>query len=259
MNPFAAAFLAEAAAFTLAATRVAGFTLATPFPGRNVPVHAKVGLVLALAWVARGAAVDVPTFGLDLALVPHVATELGLGLAIGFTVRVTFSAAEVFGDAIAQATGMTLGQAYDASLGSEDLVVGRLATTLAMLLFLALGAHRVVLGYLVDSFRALPVGAAVGVHLAAPVLVDLVGEAIGAGVRLALPVTAVGLGVQTALALVARASPSLQMFSVGLAVSVAAGMLALLASLEDTSRALAAELARLGPRLEAVLAAIAPR
>ncbi|MBX3206257.1 MAG: flagellar biosynthetic protein FliR [Labilithrix sp.] len=259
MIPLPAFALAEAAAFVLAATRVAGFVVTSPFPGRNVPSRAKVGLVLMLAWIARAVQPAAPDLGLDLALFGLVPGELGIGIVMGFTVRVTFSAAEMLGSSFAQGTGLTFGQVYDPTLGGEDSVPSRLVTLFSMLLFLGLGAHRIALAYALESFRALPIGHAVDIGAAAPSIVDFVAQAMDAGVRLSIPVMAIALAVQIALALVARASPSLQVFSVGMGVTVAAGLLAILGTIDDAAAGLAGELEREGARIEQVVSDVAAK
>src|SRR5262249_45753505 len=126
----------------------------------------------------------------------------------------------------------------------------------AMLLFFAAGAHRVALGYVLASFTAIPLGQSIDVAAATPSLVGFVSDAMSAGVRLSLPVTAVALAVQVTLALVARASPSLQIFSIGMGISVAAGLFAILGSMDDVTAGLGAELERDGPRIEQVVHAV---
>lgn len=257
MTALPAFALAEIAAFVLAATRIAGFVVTAPFPGRHVPNKAKIALVLMLAWIARATQPATPNLGLDLALLGIVPGELGIGIVMGFTVRVTFSAAEMLGSSFAQGTGLTFAQVYDPALGSEDAVPARIVTLFSMLLFLAVGAHRVALAYALESFRAVPLGHAVQIGAAAPSLVDFLSQAMDAGVRLSLPVMAVALAVQISLALVSRASPSLQVFSIGMGVTVAAGLLAILGSIDDAAAGLAGELEREGARIERVVGDVA--
>ena len=59
--------------------------------------------------------------------------------------------------------------------------------------------------------------------------------------------------VQAALALVSRASPQLQVFSIGMGISVAAAFLTVLGTLNDTAAGLGAEMERDAPRIEEVL------
>lgn len=250
-----AAWMAELATLALATSRLSGMVLTSPFPGNHVPSRVKVGLVLVLGWVAVGT-LPAADLTLDLRLAGLAVAELVLGLLVGVTFRITFSAAEVMGSSFSQSLGLTSAQVFDPMLGSDDGVPGRIATMLAMLIVFALGAHRVAIAYVLESFHALPIGGAFVVTQAVPLLVDYTGAAIASGVRLALPVAAIALAVQITLALVARASPSLQIFSVGLALSVGAGLLAMLASLDDLGAGVAAELVQLGPRLEHVLEAV---
>ena len=255
MNAFV---LAEAAAFVLAVARIAGFIIVSPFPGKNVPQKAKIGLILLLAFLARASHPASASLALDLRLLALVPAELMLGIVIGFTVRVTFSAAEILGASFAQSIGMTMGAVYDPTLGTEDPIAARVMTLFAMLLFLALGAHRVALGYVLESFRAIPIGQTVDLSGSAFTFVGFIDQAMEAGVRLSMPVMAVGLCIQVALALVARASPSLQIFSIGMGVTVAAGILAILGSMEDTRAGLAAEISKTGARIEQVLTTSPP-
>ena len=253
-----AAWLAELATVALATSRLSGMVVTAPFPGNHVPARVKVGLVLVLAWVAVGT-MPAANLALDLRLAGLAAGELALGLIIGITFRMTFSCAEIMGQSFSQSLGLTSGHVFDPMLESDDGVPGRIATILAMLLVFALGTHRVALAYVFESFHALPVGQAFAVTQAVPLLVEYSGAAIAAGVRLGLPVAGVALAVQVTLALVARASPSLQIFSVGLALSIVAGLLAILASIDDVTAGIAVELVQLGPRLEHVLEAMRPR
>jgi len=250
--------MAEAAALALAVARLAGFVLVTPFPGRNVPTQIKIGLILLLAWVVRAGQPYIPTLHLDYALFGYVPCELGIGLIIGFTVRITYSSAEILGASFAQATGLTMAQTYDPSMGTEDPVPARVMTLLAMLLFLAMGAHRVALSYLLESFRVVPIGSVADVSAAAPTFVNYLSQSMEAGVRLALPVIGVSLVVQAALALVSRASPSLQVFSIGMGITVAAAFLTVLGTLHDTASGLAADMDQQGSRIEEVLTSTVP-
>lgn len=245
--------IAEAAALLLAVTRIAGFVLVAPFPPKNAAAQTKIGLILLLAWVARAGQPYVPSLHLDFALMGLAPSELGIGLLIGFTVRITYSSAEILGSSFAQATGLTMGSVYDPAMGTDDPVPARVITLFAMLLFLAVGAHRVAIGYLLESFHAIPLGQTADISAAAPSFVDYITQAVDAGVRLSLPIMGVALVVQLALALVSRASPQLQIFSVGMGITVAAAVLTLMGSLNDMAAGLGAQMQNDAPRIEKVL------
>jgi flagellar biosynthesis protein FliR len=64
------------------------------------------------------------------------------------------------------------------------------------------------------------------------------------------------LVVQLALAMIARAAPALQIFSVGFSVVLASGFVALVASLRDFGAGLVAYDSTLSARLDELLAAL---
>jgi len=257
MGPY---LLSEAAALALAVARVSGFVTVSPFPGKNVPAQSKIGLILLFAFLARAAnPLTAVNLTLDFNLLAIAPTELGIGILIGFIVRLTFTSAEILASSFAQATGLTMGAVYDPALGTEDPIPARLVSMFGMLLFVAVGAHRVAIAYTLESFRALPIGTAVSISAAAPSVVDFLAQVTEVGVRIALPVMAVALVVHVALALIARASPSLQIFSVGMGVTVAAGLLVIMGSMNDAGVGLAADFEREGARIDQILLDSAPK
>jgi flagellar biosynthetic protein FliR len=248
-------FIASAIAYALVATRMAAFVVTSPFPGPAAPAQVKIGLVLLLALAAAPVvgASSVPPF--DLRLVPAALAEITVGAAIGFVFRVGTSAADVLGASIAHAMGLSLASSYDPALGTTSDPMARLVTTAAMLAALAVGAHRIVIGAVVASLQAFPIGTAPDLGAVAPALLDWVARAVDCGVGLALPAITVSMAVQLALAMVARAAPSLQVFSVGLSLTLVSGLLVVLtgsgamlagiaALLEEAGLVLATALAR---------------
>ena len=249
------AWLAELATVGLATSRISGMIVTAPFPGQGVPSQVKVGMVFILGYLAA-TTMPAANLSLDLKLAGLAVVEVALGIVIGITFRITFSCAEMVGSSVAQSLGLTQAHTYDPMLESDDPVPGRIMTMLGMILVFGLGTHRICIAYLLESFHALPIGQGFAITHAVPLFIDYVGAALAAGVRLGLPVAGVALAVHITLALIARASPSLQIFSVGTALSVVAGLLALMASFDDIASGIASELSQITPRLEHVLQAV---
>ena len=250
--------LSQAALWALATCRLGGFVLTSPFPGENVPTSQRVGLVVVLAWAAS---VNAPTAhlpaGIGAALLGSAAFEVAIGVLLGVTFRFVYAAAEVLGQSLAQGTGLSSPGVFNPTLGTSDTPIGRMVTLLAMLLALAMGAHRVALGAVLSSFHALPLGAGADLGAAAGPLVNLAANTIAVGVRLSLPVTAVALVVQLALAMIARAAPSLQIFNVGLGITLGAGAAVLLTVLPDLGLGLGDHFDSLRAWMDQVLSAVA--
>src|SRR5690606_32134749 len=127
---------------------------------------------------------------------------------------------------------------FDPMTGQSDSVLTRLFRSLALLLGLAAGVHRYIIGGLLLSFQRVPVGSALRPDLSAPYLLRLTADVLEIGVRLALPVIAVLLMIQVALAFVSRAAPAMQVFSIGFVVLFLAGGLVLAMAMPDIGQEL---------------------
>jgi flagellar biosynthetic protein FliR len=238
----------------LVAVRVSGFVVVSPFPGANVPRSQKVGLVLAISWIVASSTPG-PRFLLEpnLALIGAAWTELGIGILIGFVLRIMVSAAEVAGEVMSHATGLGSPSLFDPTLGGEQTPLSQGFTFLATLLLLTSGAHRVALAYLMGSFRSLPVGSDAHPEASAIELANLAGHSMAVGLQIALPVLAICLLIQAGLGLVARVAPSLQVFNVGFAILIGAGLFVLASSARDMGSWFLEHMTSLGDNLDRIL------
>ncbi|MCA9622518.1 MAG: flagellar biosynthetic protein FliR, partial [Myxococcales bacterium] len=161
---------------------------------------------------------------LDAAMLLAAGLEVLLGAMVGFCFRLFLAAADYLAVMVAQVSWLSVPTSMSVDGGGQSQALAQVAALLALLLALGVGAHRIVLAYLLASFDALPVGSPLALAAGTPVLLDLGGRALDVGLRLAVPVFAISLGVQAGLAMVARIAPSLQIFNVGFAVLVATGV-----------------------------------
>ena len=214
---------ASLAGWLFAFARLAGWAAFDPLTGR-------LPLLLRLFIAAVLAAVMVPGLAISGIAPFTVAGVLALGIealwgvALALCVRLIFAAVE----AIVVWTGhtatgglltLTAEQAEPA-----DAAWRALAGWLAAMAFLGASGHLLVIDALRDSFTVMPVA----FLPAAPDLRQLAEAGswlFATGVQLALPLLALALLIQLALGIVARTTPGLDMFSVGLGVA-ALGLMA---------------------------------
>lgn len=246
--------LTMAITFALVATRMAAFVFVSPFPGAGVPSTARIGLALMLALAATPMALGGHTPAIGLPLMVAGFGEALAGAAIGFVFKVGMSAADVLGSSLANAMGLTFAASYDPSQSTNSDALTRLVTSAAMVVTFALGAHRIVIGAAIGSFRVVPVGGMLDLSVFTPGILKWVAQSMECGLGLALPAMTVAFIVQIALGLVARAAPALQVFSVGLSVTLGSGLIVILAGAVDDLNGLAAHAMSVGRVLERLLA-----
>jgi flagellar biosynthetic protein FliR len=156
-----------------------------------------------------------------------VAGEVLAGLALGFAVQIGFSAATVGGETIGNAMGLGFAAMIDPASGQHSPMIGQFLTILATFLFLAMGGHLALAATIVESYRALPPGAAWLSANAVHSIVLFGGTLFAAGLSIALPVGFAIILVQLVMAMLARSAPQLNIFSVGLPAAVLAGIVLL--------------------------------
>ena len=243
----------QAAALALETTRIVGALIVAPTPILNAPVRARAALALLLAFVAHSAtASHPPTFDNWIRVLLSAPGELLLGAAMGMTFRLAIASVEIASEAFGPLIGFGMASLFDPKTQSQESALARMLRLFAMLLAVIMGVHRVLIGSLIASFRAIPVGMA-SPQATAVELVTMTGESIAFGLRLALPLLSILLLGQLALAFISRAAPQLGIFSVGFAVSAMLGAFVLITSLNDYAAAVLFELGRVGEWIEIIV------
>ncbi len=193
-----------------------------------------IGLAVALA-VAPGlpamANID-PASGAGLLI---LAQQMLIGFAMGFALRLVFAAIDMAGTLIGMQIGLGFATAYDPQSTSQTPVVSEFVGILALLVFLAIDGHLMVIATLVHSFAAIPVDVSAPLHGVDPVswrnLAAAGGVIFSSGVLLALPLLVTLLIVNVALGVLGRVAPQLNLIVIGFPVTIAIGFAALLAGL----------------------------
>lgn len=159
------------------------------------------------------------------------AQQVIIGVALGFSLQLVFDAITLAGQLLANSMGLGFAFNVDPVHGASTPVVGQLYTIVAMLTFLALNGHLVLIETLVDGFQTLPVGTQ-GLGNDGLWTVVLWGSQLfSAALSVALPGITAMLIVNIAFGVVSRAAPTLNLFAVGFPISLVFGILVITAGL----------------------------
>ncbi|WP_348944101.1 flagellar biosynthetic protein FliR [Chitinibacter sp. FCG-7] len=213
--------------------RIMGLLLADPFfSSRRVSVRIRVSFAIALTLVIVPVLPPMPTVpvvspeGMLIAV-----RELILGLAMGFIMRLIFTAVEMAGHLAGLQMGLGFASFYDPQNSANTLAVAQLMSLFMILLFLAFNGHLMMLRILLESMIQLPVGQ-VQLNARGFELVALYGGVIfRSGVMLSLPVLAALLITNLSIGVMTRAAPQLNVFAIGFPLTLGIGFAALYYSL----------------------------
>ena len=213
----------------LIAGRFGGVMATAPaFSNRHLPARIRMGFALLVAFVLTPLHRSNPVPSGASAIAAAMTTEVLVGIAIGFAASLVFMAVQVAGEITDMSAGFTVSMQFNPALGIQASVLAQLQVTLATLLFLAIDGHHSVIAAAADSFRVLPLGAALSAASAAR-SIDLAAELFSLGVRMALPAVISLMLTDVALSMIARTAPQINLFTVGIPLKMGVGLLAVLA------------------------------
>lgn len=205
------------------------------FSESSIPLRVKVGLsaLLALA-VAPALPEAAPISPASYQGLWIAAQQVFIGFALGLTMRIVFAAVQTAGEFIGLQMGLSFASFFDPATGANTAVLARLMNVIAMLLFLALNGHLLMLGGLVRTFDILP--PMTGFELEGlGVLFEWSAQVMVSGMLLALPLIIVLLSISLALGILNRTAQQLSVFAVGFPISLMVGLILLMVVLPQTA------------------------
>ena len=201
----------------------------------SIPTRVKVGLSALLAMVVAPTLPPAP----DLSPASYqglwiAAQQVFIGIALGLTMRIVFAAVQTAGEFIGLQMGLSFASFFDPATGANTAVLARFMNMIAMLLFLALNGHLLMIGGLVRTFDVLP--ATAGLHIdGLGVLFEWSSQVMVSGMLLALPLIIVLLTINLALGILNRTAQQLSVFAVGFPISLLVGLILLTVVLPQTA------------------------
>ena len=213
--------------------RVSMLIVLIPVIGNNVvPSQVKAGLsVLITIILYPVVSSHVPVIPPDpLMFLLFGIQEILIAGILALIGQLVFTAVQFSGQMMSYQMGMAIANVFDPATSAQGAVVAQLVSVLAMLMWLAVGAHHGVILARADSVTILPMGAPWSIS-GWEVLNDAAAHMFELALRLVAPVLLLLFFVYVALGLVSRAVPQIQVFFVSFPLTVGLGLLTLALSL----------------------------
>ena len=214
--------------FLLILVRVSCFVFIAPFFSMsNTPAQVRIAIsfftsILLYTSLTPSDAVVYNTV-IEYAVI--VGKEAITGLLIGFSASICTSIVNFAGSIVDMETGLSMVTLLDPTNREQVSVSGVLYQYVLMMMLIASGMYRYLLGALADTFLILPINGAIikGENLA-ETLILFMGDYITIGFRICLPVFCVTLLLNVVLGVLSKVSPQLNMFAVGIQFKIIIGL-----------------------------------
>ena len=225
---------ALAASFMLVFARIGAMVMLLPgFGETNIPVRVRLGIALALTLIIlplhRNAyQINMTSMAPLLVLMVH---EIVIGVVLGATARVTLAALAVAGSVIAQQLGLGFVTSVDPTQGQQGVLIGNFLTILGLTLLFATDTHYLIIEALSASYTIFAPGELMPSGDIASLATRAFSGAFKIGIQLSAPFIVFGLVFNLGLGVLARLMPQMQVYFVGVPLSMLAGFLILAAIL----------------------------
>lgn len=199
------------------------------FDNRTVQRRTRVGLAALIA-ILMMPLLPAPPVLSSAQAIPVLIQQILIGVAMGFSMRLVFAAFEMAGDLLGLQMGLAFAQFIDPARGMQTPLIGSFLGVLAMLTFLVIDGHLLVIAAVVQSFELITISANLSVvnsqsiALAGSIMFML-------ALQISLPVMAAVLISNIVLGILARAAPQLNVMSIGFSITIGVGLWILWVSL----------------------------
>ena len=214
--------------FLLILTRISCFVFAAPFFSmRNTPMRVRVGISFFTAMLLYGALTpsDYIEYDTVLEYAVIVMKEAVVGLLIGFGASICTSIVNFAGSIADMETGLSMVTLMDPASREQSSITGVFYQYVLMLMMIVTGMYRYLFAALADTFTLIPVNGAVlrGDRLV-DAMIQFLGDYVVIGFRIVLPIFCTILLLNAVLGVLAKVSPQMNMFAVGLQLKILVGI-----------------------------------
>ena len=212
--------------FLLIFVRVASFVYIAPFFSMsNTPSRVRVGLAFFISVLLyqtgpeQEAAYDTLT-GYTIIVMKEAVT----GFLIGFGANLCTAVVSFAGQIADMEMGLSMASLFDPATKQQTTITGVYYNYMVLLLLMISGMHRYLLKALAETYELIPINGAVFHDDALlQALITFMGDYIIVGFRICLPIFAGMISLNAVLGILAKVSPQLNMFAVGIQMKVLVG------------------------------------
>jgi flagellar biosynthetic protein FliR len=214
--------------YLLIVVRLMTFIYVCPFFGGNqTPNLVKIGYGLLISILLYGAVPFYPPeYNTVIGYTVIVLKEAMVGLVIGLSVTLCEQIAAFAGTVVDMQIGLSMVSMMDPATNQQITITGTIYSQYLTIALLITGMYQYILQALVDSFTVVPInGAVINADKLLLVLLNYMKEYIVIGFRICLPIFIITFITNVVLGVLAKVSPQMNMFSVGIQIKIMVGLL----------------------------------
>ena len=237
--------------FLLILVRISACVFVAPyFNIRGVPARTKIGMSGCIAILLTGVLPDQNLAYTGIMEYGVIVIKEGItGLLIGYSASICNSIVLFSGALIDMQVGLSMAQEFNPMTQMQESITGNFYNYMVMLMMLATNMYQYVLRAICESYQLLPISQQVFQwDYLLKGITDYMSALIILGFQITLPVFACMMIVNCVLGIMAKVSPQMNMFAVGMQLKVLIGLAVMFFAvmlLSDVTSSVAQEIKRM--------------
>lgn len=210
--------------FLLVFVRLTGFFVSAPlWMERQVPAPFKWGTALFISILVVGM-MDLPEgLALDSSYILLIMKEVIIGLCLGFFAAILFYAVQLAGSFIDLQSGFAMASMFNPQSGIQEPITGRFYYILAMVFFLSVNGHHILIQGVMASFQWIPIDSMFPSDASSNLVIlslDSIKNMFWLAFLIAAPIMGSIFLVDIALGILAKTAPQMNLFVIGIPVKM---------------------------------------
>ena len=248
--------------FAFVVARMTGLFIFAPMVSSiSIPFQVKALLAVIMA-AAVYPAVPAHFAGAPLDLVglaPVLVSELLIGLCVGVIAAVPIMMIQMGGNVAGFQMGLSMATVYNPDMNSNSDVIGETMFYLGFAVFLAIGGLEATYAALLATFEHVPIGAMARSSVPLDTYVGLANSGFEMALRVSGPAMAMVFLVMVAMGFVTKTMPQINVMSIGFAIKIVVGLLAMAFSIQVIANVASDEMMRVLTILNDWVRGLSPR
>lgn len=221
--------------FLLIFVRMSSFVVTAPFFSmNNVPRRVKAGFAFFVSVLVYTSVLDheIIQYQSVISFAIIVIKEAMTGLLIGFGANICLSILNLAGKLADMEIGLSMVQIFDPMTRDQSGFMGSIYTYSIMLILLVTNMHHYIIRAFLESYELIPIG---GAKFSSEKIVETVciflANYISIAFRFCLPIVAAIMLLNALLGVLAKTSPQMNMFAVGIQLKIFVGFTVIIATI----------------------------
>ena len=205
------------------------FVVAPIYNSENIPVLVRLALALIITYIAFFS-IDKIVIAQDdsfIIMVLYGFKEILTGVIMGMTLNIVFHAVSFAGLLFGRDMGLAMTQMFDPTSNTQGNIISTILALTIIVVFVLINGHHFVVQAVTYSFKIIPIGKFKLTESAYNLLIKYSASIFILAVKIASPIIVAFFLVHLASGIIARVSPSFQVFFVLLPLKLVLGILLL--------------------------------